>query len=67
MGKGTGEIETKFLKIGSEDEPFVFSSGASLPGIKVAYETHGKLNAQKTNAILLFHALSGSQHAAGIT
>jgi homoserine O-acetyltransferase len=66
MGKGTVEVETKFLRVGSEKEPFVFSSGESLPGITVAYETHGKLNSRKDNAILLFHALSGSQHAAGI-
>ena len=33
--------------------------------VVVAYETHGRLNAAKSNAILLFHALSGSQHAAG--
>ena len=31
----------------------------------MAYETYGNLNAGKDNAILLFHALSGSQHAAG--
>ncbi len=44
----------------------MLASGESLPGITVAYETYGKLNAQCSNAILLFHALSGSQHAAGI-
>ena len=32
----------------------------------LAYETYGELNAAKDNAILLFHALSGSQHAAGL-
>lgn len=67
MAKSIGETHTQFLEVGSADEPFVFSSGAKLPGITVAYETHGKLNARKTNAILLFHALSGSQHAAGVT
>lgn len=67
MAKGIGETHTQFLQVGSVEEPFVFSSGASLPGITVAYETYGKLNARKNNAILLFHALSGSQHAAGVT
>ena len=33
--------------------------------ITLAYETFGTLNESKSNAILLFHALSGSQHAAG--
>ena len=67
MAKGIGETQTSFLNVGSPEEPFVFSSGAKLPGITVAYETYGKLNARKNNAILLFHALSGSQHAAGVT
>ena len=40
-------------------------SGAVLPAAKLAYKTLGKLNAAGDNAILLFHALTGSQHAAG--
>ncbi len=67
MSKGLGETATQFFHFGSESDPFVFASGESLPGITVAYETYGRLNAQKSNAILLFHALSGSQHAAGRT
>ncbi len=67
MPSSVGDTETKFLNIGSADEPFVFASGAKLPGITLAYESYGKLNAKKSNAILLFHALSGSQHAAGVT
>ncbi|MBL9129778.1 MAG: homoserine O-acetyltransferase, partial [Verrucomicrobiaceae bacterium] len=59
------EVTTKFFHTGSAEEPFLLSSGESLPGVTVAYETYGKLNATKSNAILLFHALSGSQHAAG--
>ena len=60
------EVTTKFFHTGSAAEPFMFSTGERLPGITVAYETYGKLNASKSNAILLFHALSGSQHAAGV-
>jgi homoserine O-acetyltransferase/O-succinyltransferase len=67
MSKGLGETSTQFFKLGSAAAPFVFDCGDSLPGITVAYETYGKLNAKKNNAILLFHALSGSQHAAGVT
>jgi homoserine O-acetyltransferase len=62
---GIGETSTHFFHHGSVSEPFVFASGDTLPSITVAYEMYGKLNARKTNAILLFHALSGSQHAAG--
>lgn len=36
-----------------------------LPGATLAYETWGALNAERSNAILLFHALSGSHHACG--
>jgi homoserine O-acetyltransferase len=53
--------------IGTPESPFVLGSGESLPDARVAYETYGRLNAKKDNAILLFHALSGSQHAAGTT
>ena len=67
MSKGLGETATQFFHHGSVEKPFVFASGESLPSITVAYEMYGKLNARKTNAILLFHALSGSQHAAGHT
>jgi homoserine O-acetyltransferase len=34
--------------------------------VQIAYETWGKLNADKSNAVMLFHALSGSHHAAGL-
>ncbi|MFO8025241.1 homoserine O-acetyltransferase [Thiohalophilus sp.] len=39
--------------------------GRSLPGFEMVYETYGQLNAQKNNAILICHALSGDHHAAG--
>ena len=67
MSEDEGQIQTEFFETGSIEEPFLLASGETLPGIRVAYETHGKLNARKTNAILVFHALSGSHHLAGIT
>ena len=42
-------------------------SGDVLPGFRLAYETHGELNDRRDNAVLLFHALTGSHHAAGFT
>ncbi|MCC5848628.1 MAG: homoserine O-acetyltransferase [Verrucomicrobia bacterium] len=47
-------------------EPFECRAGGIIPKVTLAYETYGELNADKSNAILVFHALSGSQHAAGI-
>jgi len=39
-------------------------SGAKLEPLEIAYETYGRLNADKSNAILVCHALTGDQHAA---
>ena len=41
-------------------------SGVKLGPITLAYETYGQLNSDKTNAILIFHALTGDAHAAGL-
>ena len=65
MSQGVGTVETKFLTFGSAGGPFVTADGGVLPSVTIAYETYGKLNADRSNAILLFHALSGAQHAAG--
>lgn len=56
-------IETQFCHIAA---PFALSDGSVLPGLSIAYETWGTLNAERSNAILLYHALSGSHHAAGL-
>ncbi|MDF9832781.1 homoserine O-acetyltransferase [Ereboglobus sp. PH5-5] len=45
---------------------FVFESGQKLPGFTLRYETYGRLNPARDNAILVCHALSGDHHSAGI-
>ena len=45
--------------------PLALRSGASLPGFELMYETYGTLNADRSNAILVCHALNASHHVAG--
>ncbi len=45
------------------DQPFALTLGEALPQFQLAYETWGKLNADRDNAILLFPGLSASAHA----
>ncbi|MEI7842345.1 MAG: homoserine O-acetyltransferase [Gallionellaceae bacterium] len=47
------------------DIPLQFKSGAVLPRYEIVYETYGRLNDDKSNAILICHALSGHHHVAG--
>lgn len=47
------------------DTPLAFRSGAVLPRCELVYETYGTLNPDKSNAILVCHALSGHHHVAG--
>ncbi len=46
------------------DEPLVLDAGISLAPFQIAYRTYGTLNAARTNAILVCHALTGDQHVA---
>ncbi len=47
------------------DEPLELVCGRTLPRFDLVYETYGKLNAKRDNALLFCHALSGDHHAAG--
>lgn len=46
------------------DEPLALDSGVSLSPFTIAYETYGELNATRSNAVLICHALTGDQFAA---
>jgi homoserine O-acetyltransferase len=46
------------------DRPLRLDSGARINGLEVAYNTYGRLNDARSNAVLVCHALSGDQHAA---
>lgn len=47
------------------DEPLPLACGKTLPAYELVYETYGELNAERSNAVLICHALSGHHHAAG--
>jgi homoserine O-acetyltransferase len=48
------------------DEPLTLACGRQLASYDLVYETYGELNNNKSNAVLICHALSGHHHAAGI-
>jgi homoserine O-acetyltransferase len=48
------------------DAALPLQSGASIRGYTLAYETYGRLNADKSNAVLICHALNASHHVAGV-
>jgi len=47
------------------DSSITLQSGAKLPGFELVYETYGRLNEERNNAVLICHALSGHHHAPG--
>ena len=48
------------------DAPLALASGAAIRGYSLAYETYGTLNADRSNAVLICHALNASHHVAGV-
>ncbi|WP_286900840.1 MULTISPECIES: homoserine O-succinyltransferase MetX [Achromobacter] len=57
-----GLVSPTFIRF---DEPLPLLSGQSLASYELAVETYGTLNAQRTNAVLICHALNASHHVAG--
>ena len=58
-------MQTKYFHFALPPDELILESGEKLGPITVAYETYGELNDQRSNAILILHALSGDAHAAG--
>ena len=61
-----GVVNTEYFTFADGSEALKLVSGKKLGPVTLAYETYGELNKEKTNAILVLHALSGDAHAAGL-
>src|SRR6266851_9421457 len=48
------------------DKPLRLDAGVDLSPFQIAYKTYGTLNAERSNAILICHALTGDQHVANL-
>jgi len=64
-GCSVGLVETQYYTFAQPPHELVLESGERLGPVTLAYETYGKLDQTKSNAVLLLHALSGDAHAAG--
>jgi homoserine O-acetyltransferase len=63
MAGTVGRVETRFV---TWPDGLVLDGGERLAPVTVSYEIYGDLNSDRSNAVLVFHALTGSQHAAGL-
>jgi homoserine O-acetyltransferase/O-succinyltransferase len=61
-----GIVETKYFTFAGPGKELRLESGDLLGLVTLAYETYGRLNRERSNAILVCHALSGDAHAAGV-
>lgn len=62
LSKSIGTVETQYYTL---EEDLELETGNIIKNPTIAYETYGTLNAQKSNAIYVCHALTGDAHAAG--
>ena len=57
-------LPLKYAQTVTLGEPLKLALGGELPSVTVTFETYGRLNADRTNAVLVCHALSGDSHVA---
>jgi homoserine O-acetyltransferase len=65
MTRSLGKVRPQLFEFHNPKKPLQLRVGGPLPRFTLAYETYGRMNADRSNVILLFHAMTGSQHAAG--
>ena len=61
-GRSIGVVVPRLARF---TEPLPLACGTALPAFELAYETYGTLNADRSNAVLVCHALNASHHVAG--
>jgi homoserine O-acetyltransferase/O-succinyltransferase len=62
-----GVVTTQYYTFAEPPNEMVLDSGVKLGPVTLAYETYGRLNEERDNAILICHALSGDAHVAGVS
>ncbi len=65
ISHSVGMVQTKYFHFAFPPNELIMENGERLGPITVAYETYGTLNDQRSNTILILHALSGDAHVAG--
>lgn len=65
FGDSVGLVQTQTVRLFEPPDLLPLECGRTLGPIDVAYETYGQLNEQRSNAVLICHALSGDAHVAG--
>jgi homoserine O-acetyltransferase len=61
-----GSVGVVSPRLARFEDPIALKSGARLDAYELAYETYGTLNAMRSNAVLVCHALNASHHVAGV-
>jgi len=64
--QSVGIVQKNYFRCAASPDELILESGEKLGPITVAYEAYGTLNKERSNAILILHALSGDAHAAGL-
>jgi homoserine O-acetyltransferase len=66
FGANYREVEVGEIAHIARETPLKLECGAEVSNIPIAYQTYGKLNAQKDNVVLVCHALTGDQYVCGV-
>src|SRR5438552_13149846 len=63
VANSVGEVEPQRILF---EDPLPLQCGSTIGNYELVYETYGTLNAERSNAILVCHALNASHHVAGL-